>query len=101
MLGHFSASSLPEAVVTWRQLLPPYPSSKASVAFFGPHHEGVSASATFEQPTAMTVTAAASASFCLSKNFMFSSSVQVGFSLLDGVYGPAKRVNADTKTQGQ
>jgi hypothetical protein len=23
MLGHLSASSLPEAVVTWRQLLPP------------------------------------------------------------------------------
>jgi hypothetical protein len=45
MLGHFSASSLPEAVAIRRQLLPPNPSSKAIEAFFGPHHDGVSAEA--------------------------------------------------------
>src|SRR6185369_12315652 len=50
MLGHFSASSLPEAVVTWRQLWPPQPSRRASEACFGPHHAGVSAWARLEQP---------------------------------------------------
>src|SRR6056297_2465986 len=42
MRGHFSASSLPEAVVTNRQLLPPKPSSRARVASFGPHQDGTS-----------------------------------------------------------
>ena len=39
-LGHLAASSLPEAVVTSRQLLPPKPSSRAKVIFFVPHQDG-------------------------------------------------------------
>src|ERR1700735_3129445 len=48
----------------------------------------------------MTVAAAASASFRLIKNFIFSS-LSSWFSLLNPVYRPPDRVNADTKTQGQ
>src|SRR5215475_5212303 len=70
------------------------------VAFFGPHHEGTSALAKPEQPSAMSVAAAASANFRSADSFIFSSA-SVGFGLLDGVYGPADRVDADTKTQGQ
>src|SRR4051794_15986767 len=39
-LGHLDASSLPEAVVTSRQLLPPNPSSRAKLIFFVPHQSG-------------------------------------------------------------
>src|SRR3954470_10835493 len=39
-LGHLAASSLPEAVVTSRQLLPPNPSSRAKLIFFVPHQSG-------------------------------------------------------------
>ena len=42
-LGHFAASSLPEAVVTSRQLLPPNPSSRAKLIFFVPHQSGAPA----------------------------------------------------------
>src|SRR3954454_1530472 len=38
--GHFSASARADAVVTRRQLLPPNPSVKPSLIFFGPHHDG-------------------------------------------------------------
>src|SRR3984957_5352317 len=48
----------------------------------------------------MTVAAAASASFRLIKNFIFSS-LSSWFGLLDHVYRPPDGVNADTKTQGQ
>src|SRR6202140_3376020 len=48
----------------------------------------------------MTVAAAASASFRLTKNFIFSS-LSSWFGLLDHVYRPPDRVDADTKTQGQ
>ena len=48
----------------------------------------------------MTVAAAASASFCLTENFIFSS-LSSWFGLLDHVYRPPDGVNADTKTQGQ
>src|SRR5579859_5986878 len=48
----------------------------------------------------MSVAAAASANFRSADSFIFSSA-RVGFGLLDGVYGPADRVDADTKTQGQ
>ena len=39
-LGHFFASARADAVVTRRQLLPPNPSVKPSLIFFGPHHDG-------------------------------------------------------------
>ena len=39
-LGHLAASSLPDAVVTSRQLLPPKPSVRPRVIFLGPHQEG-------------------------------------------------------------
>src|SRR3954471_2454728 len=39
-LGHLAASSLPEAVVTSRQLLPPKPSSRAKLISFVPHQSG-------------------------------------------------------------
>src|SRR3954452_9033942 len=39
-LGHLAASSLPDAVVTSRQLLPPNPSSRAKLTFFVPHQSG-------------------------------------------------------------
>src|SRR4051794_35872408 len=39
-LGHLDASSLPEAVVTSRQLLPPKPSSSAKLIFLVPHQDG-------------------------------------------------------------
>src|ERR1700750_3416220 len=42
-LGHFLASSLPEAVVTRRQELPPKPSSSAKVIFLVPHQAGAPA----------------------------------------------------------
>src|SRR6187551_3110720 len=42
-LGHFEASSLPEAVVTSRQLLPPKPSRRAKEILWVPHHEGAPA----------------------------------------------------------
>src|ERR1700755_1661323 len=42
-LGHFMASSLPEAVVTRRQELPPKPSSRAKVIFLVPHQAGAPA----------------------------------------------------------
>src|SRR3954452_5304637 len=42
-LGHLAASSLPEAVVTRRQLLPPKPSSRAKEIFFVPHQSGAPA----------------------------------------------------------
>src|ERR671932_2210691 len=41
-LGHLLASSLAEAVVTRRQLLPPKPSVIPRTASSGPHHEGTS-----------------------------------------------------------
>src|SRR5215831_7696186 len=44
--------------------------------------------------------AAASASFCPTKNFMFSS-LSSWFSLFDHVCRPPDGVDADTKTQGQ
>src|SRR3954467_8791905 len=40
MLGHLDTSFLASAVVTRRQLFPPNPSVKASVAFLVPHHDG-------------------------------------------------------------
>src|SRR6187200_3318992 len=39
-LGHFLASSLPDAVVTRRQLFPPKPSSSAKEISFFPHQDG-------------------------------------------------------------
>src|SRR4051794_26720420 len=39
-LGHLAASSLPEAVVTSRQLLPPKPSRRAKLISFVPHQSG-------------------------------------------------------------
>src|SRR5689334_23409955 len=39
-LGHLAASSLAEAVVTRRQLLPPKPSVMPSTICFEPHHDG-------------------------------------------------------------
>src|SRR5690349_21667380 len=42
-LGHLLASSLPEAVVTSRQLLPPKPSSSAKLIFLVPHQSGAPA----------------------------------------------------------
>ena len=60
-----------EVVVIRRQLLPPKPSSKAIVAFFGPHHDGVSAKAA-ELPRVKITAAAASAICFLGNNdFMF------------------------------
>src|SRR4051812_33004005 len=59
MLGQSSAVCLPDAVVTCRQLLPPYPSSRARDAFLGPHHDGASAAlAQLVHPIAMTAVAA-------------------------------------------
>ena len=40
MFGHLATSFLADAVVTRRQLLPPKPSVRPRVAFFGPHHDG-------------------------------------------------------------
>src|SRR4029079_470435 len=40
-LGHFAASLRADAVVTRRQLLPPNPSVRPRVIFFGPHHDGL------------------------------------------------------------
>src|SRR5262249_30113264 len=40
MFGHLATSFLADAVVTRRQLLPPKPSVRPSVAFFEPHHDG-------------------------------------------------------------
>src|SRR6476469_5382356 len=42
-LGHFIASSLPDAVVTSRQLFPPNPSSRAKEIFLVPHQSGAPA----------------------------------------------------------
>jgi hypothetical protein len=39
-LGHLEISSLADAVVTRRQLLPPKPSVRPKVIFFGPHQDG-------------------------------------------------------------
>src|SRR6478672_6911339 len=40
MFGHLATSSLADAVVTRRQLLPPNPSVRPRLALFGPHQEG-------------------------------------------------------------
>ena len=50
-----AASARAEAVVTRRQLLPPNPSVKPSVIFFGPHHDGTADVLADELP-AMTST---------------------------------------------
>src|SRR4051794_11598692 len=42
-LAHLLASSLPDAVVTSRQLLPPNPSRSANETFFVPHQSGAPA----------------------------------------------------------
>src|SRR3954452_22535150 len=42
-LGHRAASSLPDSVVTSRQLLPPKPSSRAKETFLVPHQSGAPA----------------------------------------------------------
>src|SRR5579885_689540 len=70
------------------------------LAFFGPHHDGVSARPKLPHARTMMVVAATSASFRSGECFIFSS-VRVGFSLLDDVHGPSDGVNADTKTQSQ
>src|SRR5580698_10510573 len=78
MFAHFSASCLPAAVVTCRQLLPPKPSSKASVAFFGPHQDGASAASVKEgkQPRVAMAVIAARVRLLFEKIFTFSSHVK-------------------------
>src|SRR5689334_15977980 len=66
----------------------------------GPHHEGVSAWARLEQPRAVIVAAATSASLCLAENFIVASH-QSWFALFDHACRPPDRVDADAKTQGQ
>src|SRR3954453_11336814 len=58
-LGHFSASARADALVTRRQLLPPKPSVKPSLIFFGPHQDGLPAACLADDVAARVRTAAA------------------------------------------
>src|SRR5690242_6563525 len=69
-LGHFSASARADAVVTRRQLLPPKPSVKPSLIFFGPHQDGLPASC-FADDVAASVRTAAAASASASSEPLF------------------------------
>src|SRR3954463_10239780 len=56
--GHFLASARADAVVTSRQLLPPKPSVKPSLIFFGPHQDGTAACFAEDVVVVTTITTA-------------------------------------------
>ena len=60
-LGHLAASSLPEAVVTSRQLLPPKPSVRPRTISLVPHQGGASPPAALAGARRRVVRAAAAA----------------------------------------
>src|SRR5580704_18699974 len=96
MLGHFWASSLAEAVVIRRQLLPPKPSRKAIVAFFGPHHDGVSACAADPATPRIRAAAVRAVYPFIDENFMFFPPLLTGFLSL---FGSPNRIDGDTKSK--
>src|SRR4051812_21266304 len=86
--GHFSASARADAVVTSRQLLPPNPSVKPSLIFFGPHHDGFPALRDADDVAASARTAATASTtagseplFVLILSYLPSSSVMTGSGL--------------------
>src|SRR5262245_47591216 len=83
-LGHFSASSRADAVVTRRQLLPPNPSVKPSLIFFGPHHDGTAEvfASGFAAATKATLHASASA---MSAPLLFVLIVPISLLLADSL----------------
>ncbi len=94
MLGHFWASSLADAVVIRRQLLPPKPSRKAIEAFFGPHQEAVSALAADPPRHSMMAVAARAAPPFTDMDFMIFLLVVVS-----SPFGSPKRIDGDAKSK--